>query len=60
MFAKAGITDAGSFTGFYWREQFSSAGTILVLTTIGGLGGAGLYGVFRPKPVTQGAESAAV
>ena len=24
--------------------------TVLVLTTVGGLGGAALYGVFRPKP----------
>jgi hypothetical protein len=46
----AGVTDAESFARFYWREQFGSAGTILVLTTLGGLGGAALYGVFRPKP----------
>ena len=45
----AGITDAGSFTGFYWGQQISSAGTILVLTLAGGLGGGILYGVFRPK-----------
>ena len=46
----AGVTDAASFAGFYWREQLGSAGTIvLALTTLGGLGGAGLYGVFRPK-----------
>ena len=48
-FVTAGVTDAASFTGFYWSEQFSSAGTVLVLTALGGLGGAGLYGVFRPK-----------
>ena len=45
------MTDAGSFTTFYWNEQFGSAGTILVITTLGGLGGAALYGVFRPKTV---------
>ena len=45
----AGVTDAESFARFYWGEQFGSAGTILVLTTVGGLGGAALYGVFRPK-----------
>ena len=38
---------------FYWSEQFGSAGTILVLTTLGGLGGAALYGVFRPKPACR-------
>ena len=58
--AAAGVTDSGSFTTFYWSEQFGSAGTILLLTVIGGLGGAGLYGVFRPKPVRRrGAEPAA-
>ncbi len=46
----AGVTDAESFSGLYWSEQFGSAGTVLVLTAIGGLGGAALYGVFRPKP----------
>jgi hypothetical protein len=48
--AAAGVNDAESFARFYWGEQFGSAATILVLTTLGGLGGAGLYGVFRPKP----------
>jgi hypothetical protein len=47
----AGVTDPGSFTTFYWKEQFGSAGTILLITTMGGLGGAALYGVFRPKPI---------
>jgi hypothetical protein len=48
--AAEGITDAASFGGLYWRQQLSSAGTLLVLTTLGGLGGGLLYGVFRPKP----------
>jgi hypothetical protein len=46
----AGVTDAASFTGFYWGEQFSSGGIVLVLSSLGGLGGAGLYGLSRPKP----------
>ncbi len=49
--AAAGVTDASSFTSFYWREQFGSAVTIVVLTTLSGVGGAGLYWVFRPKTV---------
>jgi hypothetical protein len=53
----AGITDVSSFTRFYWQQQFSTAGTVVLLTTLGGLGGAALYGVFRPKPVTPGTES---
>jgi hypothetical protein len=48
--AAAGITDASTFTGFYWGQQLSSAGTVLVLTLLGGLGGGVLYGTFRPKP----------
>jgi hypothetical protein len=47
--AAAGVTDAPSFTGFYWGEQVGSAGMVLTLTALGGLTGAGLYGVFRPK-----------
>lgn len=55
--AAAGITDAGSFTGFYWGQQVSSAGTVLLLTVLGGLGGGVLYGTFRPKPGSVPTES---
>ncbi len=47
--AGAGVTDAASFSGLYWGQQLSSAGTLFVLATVGGLGGGLLYGVFRPK-----------
>jgi len=57
-FVAAGVTDAGSFTRFYWGEQFGSAATILVLTTLGGAGGAALYGVFRPKVAVPAGASA--
>lgn len=57
--AAAGITDANTFTAFYWREQFGTAGTVLLWTAVGGLGGAGLYGVFRPKPIAGRADSTA-
>ena len=46
----AGVTDAASFTAFYWTQQFTVAGLIVAFTTVGGVGGAFLYGVFRPKP----------
>ena len=49
-FAAAGITDASTFTGFYWSQQAASTGTVLVMTLLGGFGGGALYGVFRPKP----------
>ena len=47
--AAAGITDVATFTTFYWNQQAAAAGTVLVLTLIGGLGGGLLYGTFRPK-----------
>lgn len=47
----AGVTDAASFTAFYWSQQFAVAGLIVAVTTAGGLGGSLLYWVFRPKPV---------
>jgi hypothetical protein len=55
----AGVTDVDSFTRFYWSEQFGSAGPILVLTALGGLGGAVLYGLSRPKPAAAGAGAGA-
>ncbi len=56
----AGVTDVASFTGFYWQAQFGTAGAIVLLTTLGGLGGAALYGVSRPKakPTVAGPQSA--
>jgi hypothetical protein len=56
--AAAGITDASSFTGFYWGQQASSAGTVLVLTLIGGLGGGLLYGTFRPRAGSRATSAA--
>ncbi|MGP1673699.1 MAG: hypothetical protein ACTS8Z_00615 [Candidatus Limnocylindrales bacterium] len=47
--AAAGVTDGASFTPVYWSWQLTSAGSIVVLTVAGGLGGALLYGASRPK-----------
>jgi hypothetical protein len=55
----AGVTDAASFTGFYWGEQLTSAATLVGLTALGAMGGAGLYGVFRPKSPAAGTLAAA-
>jgi hypothetical protein len=57
--AAAGVTDPSSFTGLYWREQVGSSLTVLLITGVGGLGGAALYGAFRPKPVSLEAGSPA-
>ena len=48
-FSTAGVTDVASFTAFYWSQQFSTAGTLVLLTTLGGLGGGLAYGFTRPK-----------
>ncbi len=57
----AGIADSAAFTQFYWGQQLGSAGSVILVTTLSGLGGAALYGTFRPKPrpIVPGAESVA-
>jgi hypothetical protein len=45
----AGVRDAADFGALYWSQQWSVAGALVVATTISGLGGAALYGAFRPK-----------
>jgi hypothetical protein len=58
----AGVTDVDSFARFYWEEQLKTAGLLIVLTTVGGLGGGLIYGLGRPRssvpePIgTPGAE----
>ncbi len=52
----AGVTDVDSFTSFYWASQFSTAALIVVITTIGGLGGALAYGVTRPRSANPAAS----
>jgi hypothetical protein len=48
-----GVNDASSFGALYWSQQFTVAGVLLVVTTAGGLGGAAMYGAFRPKPTSH-------
>jgi hypothetical protein len=49
--AAAGVTDTASFSAFYWSQQLTTAGLLVAVTMVGGLGGALLYGFFRPKPL---------
>jgi hypothetical protein len=49
-FAAAAVNNVDGFTRLYWGQQFSTAGTLVVLTTIGGLLGGVAYGATRPKP----------
>ena len=43
--AAAGVTDAATFTSFYWAQQFSTVLTIMGLTIGGAALGAVIYGV---------------
>ncbi len=54
----AGVTDVASFTSFYWSSQLSTAGLIIVITTVGGLAGALAFGATRPKPTATAGSSA--
>jgi hypothetical protein len=45
-----GVTDVSSFSAFYWSQQLSTAETLFLVTTAGGIGGAVLFGIVRPKP----------
>ena len=49
----AGAIDGTSFGALYWGQQFTVGGALVVATTLGGLGGAALYGLSRPKPTGQ-------
>jgi hypothetical protein len=46
----SGVTDAASFSTFYWSQQWSTAGLLVALTTGFGLAGGAIYGATRPKP----------
>jgi hypothetical protein len=53
----AGVTDADSFSAFYWNQQLAAAGLLLVLSSAGGVGGAVLYGLFGRR--AGGSEASA-
>ncbi len=55
----AGVTDASSFTSFYWGQQLSNGAIVLGLVVLGGLGGAALYGLARPKAAPPSTTAAA-
>lgn len=48
-----GVTDVASFTSFYWSSHSQTAGLIVVLTAVGGVFGAAVYGATRPKEPTS-------
>lgn len=54
--AAAGITDAATFSRFYWAQQWETAGLLIAAATGFGLLGGTLYGVTRPREVTAPAS----
>jgi hypothetical protein len=57
--AKAGVTDAATFSNLYWAEQWSGARLILVSTTAGALLGGILFGIAGPRSRVAPSRSAA-
>ena len=55
---RAGVTDAATFTAFYWNQQFSSAATLFGLCVASGLAGAALYGLTRPRTSQESGQAA--
>ena len=47
--AAAGVTDAGSFSTYYWAQQWSAASLLTGLAAGFGVAGGVLYGVTRPR-----------
>jgi len=56
--AKEGVTDAATFTAFYWNQQLSTAGTLAGLCVGGALFGALAYGATRPRSTNPAARPA--
>lgn len=48
--AASGVTDAASFSAYYWSQQWSTAGLLVGVTLAAGLGGGFVFGLTRPKP----------
>ncbi len=47
--AAAGVTGVDAFSEFYWSQQAQTAGTLLLVTFLGALGGGLVYAVARPR-----------
>jgi hypothetical protein len=57
--AAAGVTDASSFSTFYWSQQATTAELLVFVSAIAGLGGGAIFGLTRPGPRTPRATLAA-
>ena len=53
----AGVTDAASFSDVYWRQQWTTAGGLVLAATIAALFGGVLFGLAgprKPEPAPKG------
>ena len=53
----AGVTDAASFTGYYWSQALATDASFIALSLAGGLAGGVVYGLTnrrRPAPSSSG------
>lgn len=47
--AEAGVTDSATFSAYFWAQQWSTAGLLLLLSSGFGIAGGALYGITRPR-----------
>jgi hypothetical protein len=45
----AGVSDASSFSSYFWAQQLSTASMLILLSTGFGIAGGALYGITRPR-----------
>jgi hypothetical protein len=57
--ARAGITDAASFSEAYWAQQSSTSSSMVLLAIVAGLAGGLLFGVGGPRRGVPSAEAVA-
>jgi hypothetical protein len=57
--AASGVLNADDFSRLYWGQQVSTAVSLVLLTTAGGLLGGVAYGATRPKPKALGSTERA-
>jgi hypothetical protein len=47
--ARAGITDVGTFSQFYWSQQLSTSGLLVAVAVAGGVGGGLVYALTHAR-----------
>jgi hypothetical protein len=55
--ARAGITDVGTFSQFYWSQQLSTSGLLIGFALAGGIGGGVAYALTHARGEREVAEA---